>query len=82
MALQRDAYIKVRGIIYSFALLVAWFPTHQAWAEEVLKDDGFIMHHVKDAHEWALHHRWPYPHYTPTAYYHLCCRQRLRDIFF
>jgi F-type H+-transporting ATPase subunit a len=62
MALQRDAYIKVRGIIYSFALLVAWFPTHQAWAEEVLKDDGFIMHHVKDAHEW---------HFTTVGHTHI-----------
>jgi F-type H+-transporting ATPase subunit a len=52
MALHRDAYTKVKNIIYGFALLVTLLPTPQVWAEKVLKEEDFIMHHVKDAHEW------------------------------
>lgn len=52
MTLQRDAYTTMWNVIYGFLILVTLLPTHQARAEEVLKDDDFIMHHVKDAHEW------------------------------
>jgi F-type H+-transporting ATPase subunit a len=52
MALQRDVCTTVKIITYGFTLLVALLLTHRARAEEVLKDDDFIMRHVKDAHEW------------------------------
>jgi F-type H+-transporting ATPase subunit a len=52
MALQRDGYTTVRIVTYGFALLMVVLLTHRAWAEEVLKSDNFIMHHVQDAHEW------------------------------
>lgn len=52
MALQRDASTIMKHVIYIFVLLVASRSTPQAGAAEVLKDEGFMMHHVKDAHEW------------------------------
>lgn len=52
MILQKAVYTIVSNIIYRLALLVALFLANQAWAGEALNDDSFIMHHVKDAHEW------------------------------
>jgi len=53
MALHKDACPTVRNFVCSFAFLVALLPTPPAWAEGALQqDEDFIMHHVKDAHEW------------------------------
>ena len=52
MILRGDIYTTVSNIICRLALLVALLLAHGARAESVLKGDNFIMHHVKDAHEW------------------------------
>jgi F-type H+-transporting ATPase subunit a len=54
MALYRGFCTTVRNILYSFFFLVAWFPTHQTWAEEGPQNGDFIMRHVQDAHEWHV----------------------------
>jgi F-type H+-transporting ATPase subunit a len=52
MGLHKDFYTTVRNAIHSFVLLMAFLPTTSAWAEDISKNEDFIMHHVKDAHEW------------------------------
>jgi F-type H+-transporting ATPase subunit a len=53
MASQNNFCTTVRNNIPIFALLIALFHApSSAWAEQSCKNDDFIMHHVKDAHEW------------------------------
>jgi F-type H+-transporting ATPase subunit a len=52
MASHKHFYTTVKNAIRSFALLMALLPTSSAWAENGCRSDDFIMHHVKDAHDW------------------------------
>jgi F-type H+-transporting ATPase subunit a len=52
MASHKHLYTTVRNAIQSLALLIALLPTPSAGAAQSCKNDDFIMHHVKDAHDW------------------------------
>jgi F-type H+-transporting ATPase subunit a len=52
MVLHKAFYTAVSSAIHRFFLLIALLPAPQAWAKGVSENKDFIMHHVKDAHEW------------------------------
>ncbi len=54
MILHEYFYATVKNAIYSFGfvLFMALLPPPRAWAEKAPNKEDFIMHHVKDAHEW------------------------------
>jgi len=88
MPCYRDCYTTVRIVIYSLFLIVAWLPTHQAWAEKISQDGDFMMHHVQDAHEWHIvtigqtHVTLSLPViiYTPGKGLEIFLSSRLRDV--
>lgn len=87
MISYRLLFSRLYSYVWSSVLLFAWLAGSQAHAEANAPQDDFIMHHVKDAHEWHFatightHLTLPLPViiYSPDRGLEIFSSSRLRD---